>query len=231
VEEATLLMVPGLGLDAEAWEPTIRELVLGGVPPARIVVASLPGYGEPLGTGDSVHPQAAARRLIATSIPPGRRCVLVGHSSSCQVVVHATLLAPEQVTGLFLVGPTTDPRAATWPRLVRRWLATAVHESPGQVPSLWRQYRRTGLRHMFRVMDATRRDRIDLALEQVRCPVVVLRGHHDRIAPEDWCRSLAPTVTLPRGGHMVPLTEGDLVARELRHGYVTSTRSRGPEET
>jgi pimeloyl-ACP methyl ester carboxylesterase len=70
---------------------------------------------------------------------------------------------------------------------------------------------------MLRVMDAARRERIDRTLEDVRCPVQVLRGMHDRIAPEDWCRSLAPSVTLPRGGHMVPLTDGDLVAQEVQH--------------
>ena len=224
MQEPSLLMVPGLGLDAEAWEPTMRELVLGGVPAASIAATTLPGYGQPLGIGDPVHPEDAARRLIETSLPRGQRRVLVGHSSSCQVVVHAALLAPEQVTGLFLVGPTTDPRAATWPRLALRWLATAVHEPPEQVPSLWRQYRRTGLRNMFRVMDAARRDRIQQTLARVRCQVVVLRGPHDRIAPQDWCSSLAPTVTLSRGGHMVPLTDGVLVARELRHGYGASTR-------
>jgi pimeloyl-ACP methyl ester carboxylesterase len=219
VNEPSLLMVPGLGLSAEAWEPTMRELVLGGVPAGSIAAATLPGYGEPRGIGDPVHPEGAARRLIETSLPRGRRCVLVGHSSSCQVVAHAAVLAPDQVTGLLLVGPTTDPRAATWPRLVLRWLATAVHEPPGQIPSLARQYRRTGVRHMLRVMDAARIDRIDRTLGLVRCPVVVLRGPHDRIAPADWCSSLAPTVTLSRGGHMVPLTDGDLVARELRHRY------------
>jgi len=120
------------------------------------------------------------------------------------------------VVGLVLVGPTTDPRAATWPRLAWRWLATAAHETPRQVPSLVRQYRRTGLRHMLRVMDAARHDRIDHTLGRVRCPVQVIRGRHDRIAPEDWCLGLAPSVTLARGGHMVPITDGDLVAGEVR---------------
>ena len=31
----------------------------------------------------------------------------------------------------------------------------------------------------------------------------------------DWAESLAPTCTLPAGGHMVPLTHGPLVAREM----------------
>ena len=57
------------------------------------------------------------------------------------------------------------------------------------------------------------------------CPVLVLRGHHDRICPEDWATELAaaaprPADRAPRavavaGAHMIPLTHGHLVAREL----------------
>lgn len=215
VNPVSFLMVPGLGLGPEDWEPTIRGLVRAGVEPDRITVATLPGYGKPVRVGDPVDPRGAARGLVEAWIPPGQRVVLLGHSASCQVVAHSASLVPERVTGLVLVGPTTDPRAATWPRLVRRWLATAVHETPRQVPSLFRQYRRTGLRHMLRVMDVTRHDSIVATLAEVRCPVRVLRGLHDRIAPADWCGSLGPSLTFATGGHMVPITDGELVAREV----------------
>jgi pimeloyl-ACP methyl ester carboxylesterase len=100
--------------------------------------------------------------------------------------------------------------------MVRRWLATARHERPGQVPTLVRQYHRTTLRTMARAMDAARNDRIDQAIAEVHCPALVVRGPHDRICPPDWAASLAPTETLPVGGHMVPLTHGQLVAPLLR---------------
>jgi pimeloyl-ACP methyl ester carboxylesterase len=153
--------------------------------------------------------------------PPGRqRAVLMGHSASCQVAVHVAALVPDRVEGLVLVGPTTDPRAATWPSLVRRWLATARHEPPRQLPTLLRQYRRTGPWTMARAMDAARRDRIERAITAVVCPVLVLRGVHDSIAPADWTARLATgssrrAVTLAAGGHMVPLTHGGLVAAEI----------------
>lgn len=213
--DVILVMVPGLGLGPEAWQPTIRSLLRAGVDPDDVAVATLPGYGVPVRPGDPVDPQGSARRLLEDRLPAGERVVLLGHSSSCQVVAAVATMVPERVAGLLLVGPTTDPRAATWPRLVRRWLATAVHETPRQVPTLVRQYRRTGLRHMRRVMGVTRHHSIAATLAEVRCPVRVLRGPHDRIAPEDWCRSLGESLTLPRGGHMVPLTHGELVAREV----------------
>jgi pimeloyl-ACP methyl ester carboxylesterase len=217
-------MVPGLGLTSEAWEPTVRSLLREGVGAPSVSVTTLPGYGEPLRPGDPIAPADAARRLLDTSILPGRQYLLLGHSSSCQVVAHAAALAPERVAGLVLVGPTTDPRAATWPRLARRWLANAARETPRQIPRVQRQYRRTTLRAMVRIMDAARRDRIDRTLDAVTCPVRIVRGPHDRIVPEDWCRGLASTVTLPRGAHMVPITDHDLLAHEvLSHlGFVQS---------
>jgi pimeloyl-ACP methyl ester carboxylesterase len=209
-----LALVPGLGLDAAAWEPTTR--CLAG---ARCEVTLLPGYGERAGAGADLRPATLAETLL-TRLPEGR-FVLAGHSASCQVVAHAARLAPDRVTGLFLVGPTTDPRAQGWPRLVRRWLATARHERPGQVPSLVRQYHRTTLAVMARAMDSARKDRIDETLAQVRCPVRVVRGRHDRICPPDWAQALGATDTLAAGGHMVPLTHGDLVA-PLAHRLVGS---------
>jgi pimeloyl-ACP methyl ester carboxylesterase len=155
----------------------------------------------------------------------GSESVLVGHSASCQLVVHAALLAPDIVRGLVLVGPTTDPRAAGWVRLAARWVATAVHEPLWQLPSLIRQYRRTGLATMRRAMDAARHDRIDLSLRDVGTPVLILRGAHDRISPRAWVDLLAEcgpaagasrsAVTLAEGGHMVPLTTGHLIADQL----------------
>src|SRR4051794_12028707 len=118
-------MVPGLGLTAEDWHPTIRSLVTRGVDAAQVDVALLPGYGQPPKVGDPVDPEGLARLLMDTSLRPSDRHVLLGHSSSCQVVVHAAALAPEAVVWLVLVGPTTYPRAATWPRLLWRGLGPA----------------------------------------------------------------------------------------------------------
>lgn len=227
--EPHLLLVPGLGLTAAAWEPTVRELVRRGVDPARVTVMPMRGYGQPLEPDDSTQPRDAARRLLGAAVPPDRECVLIGHSCSCQIVAHAAALAPERVVGLVLVGPTQDPRAEAWPRLAGRWLANAAHETPRQVPSLVRQYRTTTVRSIFRTMDTARHDRIDETLTGVRCPVLVVRGVHDRIAPEDWCRTLGPSVTLPSGAHMVPITDGELLAAEvLRHPALAAPSGRVP---
>ena len=220
-----LRLVPGLGLDEAAWRPTVESL-----PPAwrrDLEVALLPGYGERATRAADLRPAALAEMLLDRWCPPDATVVLAGHSAGCQIVAEAARRRPDRVAGLVLVGPTTDPRARSWSSLARRWLATARHESVGEVPTLLRQYARTGLWTMARAMDAARRDDVRESVRGSRCPVLVVRGPRDRICPADWAGDLAElaghpagnrqsrSVTLAAGAHMVPLTHGPLVAREL----------------
>jgi pimeloyl-ACP methyl ester carboxylesterase len=203
----SVVMVPGLGLGEEACAPTLDRLSWG----ARVV--RLPGYGRAADRDADLAPATLAASLMRALADTPAPVVLVGHSASCQVVAEAAARFPAKVSAVVLIGPTTDPRSASWAGLAQRWLRTACWERPRQVPLLVREYTRTGLRSMLRGMDAARRHRIQEALAPCQVPVLVLRGRHDRIAPEDWCRRLAgEVVTLQAGAHMIPLTHGPEVA-------------------
>jgi pimeloyl-ACP methyl ester carboxylesterase len=211
-----LVAVPGLGLSAAVPRQTFDRL------PHPSEVVELPGFGRPAPRGTALAPDDLARLLLARldALAVGR-AVLLGHSASCQVVAAAAVQDPERAAGLVLVGPTTDPRASSWPALAARWLRTAGHERPGQIPRLVRDYSGTGLASMRRGMGAARRHRIDRALAAVRCPVLVVRGPHDRIAPQDWAAALAAVTphgrvrTLPAGSHMVPITHPAALATAI----------------
>jgi pimeloyl-ACP methyl ester carboxylesterase len=211
-----LVAVPGLGLSAAVPRHALDRL------PQASTVVEMPGFGRPAPRGAALHPDHLAGLLLARldELAVGT-AVLMGHSASCQIVAAAAARSPERVAGLVLVGPTTDPRASGWPTLAARWLRTAAHERPGQVPQLVHDYTRTGLGGMLRGMDAARHDRIDHALAAVRCPVLVVRGRRDRIAPQDWTEVLAATAptgraqTLAAGGHMVPITHPVALANAL----------------
>ncbi|MBC9735571.1 alpha/beta fold hydrolase [Nocardioides marmotae] len=205
--------MPGLGLRPTAWEPTLEALGR----PSRTVL--LPGYGVRRRRGEEVAPAALGRALVDRLEAADGPVVLLGHSAGAQVAAHAAALAADRVVGLVLVGPSTDPRARSWPALLGRWLRTAGHEPPRQLPVLAWSYARTGPLHGVRTMEAARHDDLQRTLGGVRCPVLVLRGPHDRICPADWAERLvaaAPagsrTETLPVGAHMVPLTHGPQVA-------------------
>ena len=213
-----VLFVPGLGLGAEAWHPTVTAL--SG---AAGEVALLPAFGSRPEPKDALTPAALgdvlADRWLADRQSPA---VLVGHSASCQLVARAAAARPDAVSALVLVGPTTDPRARSWPALVQMWLRTAAHETPRQVPMLLRLYSRNGLGHMLRAMDAARSNDIRQSLAALDCPVLVVRGPHDRICPEEWAQHLASlgaagsrAVNLRAGAHMVPITHGPDLAEAI----------------
>ena len=179
-------------------------------------MVTLPSMGLPAaaadGAGLTVEDQAT--RLLGL-LPDDADLLLVGHSAGCSVVVEAARRS-HRVGGLVLVGPTTDPAAATWPRMAVQWLRTASHERLWEAGVLGPQYRATGVRSMLRGMDAMRHYRTDIGLAAARPPTRIVRGSHDRIAPEAWCDDLARScgasvLTVAGAGHMVPLTHPQAV--------------------
>lgn len=206
---AMVVFVPGLGLDGRAWTAVRRELV------GDSVVVVVPSMGGPAPRGTELCVERQGERLLA-ALPRGRRVVLVGHSASCPVVVEAARRTTDAV-GLVLVGPVTDPRARTWPRMLSQWLRTAAHEHLWEAGPLAPQYRRTGLATMVRGMNAVRQYRTDRALKGLSVPVHIIRGERDRIATQAWCNELAGMATsrvtaVDGAAHMVPLTHPRVVA-------------------
>ena len=210
-----LVAVPGLGLSV-----AVVRRALDRLPGVARTVVLLPAFGHRAPRMKDVAPESLADLLLA-DLPTHIPVVLIGHSASCQIVAEVALREPDRVAGLVLVGPTTDPRAATWPGLVRRWLRTAAHEHSSQIPLLVRAYARTGLVSMARGMDAARRHRLDRTLAGVTCPVLVVRGRADAICPADWAAALAAAApqgsveTLPAGAHMVPVTHPEALAARI----------------
>jgi pimeloyl-ACP methyl ester carboxylesterase len=121
-EPPVAVFIPGLGLDARSWE-AIRHLLRG-----QSTVVLLPSMGHRAARRPDLRVERQAQRLLA-AMPPGQRSVLVGHSASCPVVVEAAARSND-VVGLVLVGPVTDPRAQSWPRMLGQWLRVASMSDP-----------------------------------------------------------------------------------------------------
>jgi pimeloyl-ACP methyl ester carboxylesterase len=200
------LLVPGLGLD-ERSSSRVRERL-----PADVVL--LPGMGL-RGPVPPLEELAAALRARLGEGP----VLLVGHSQSCQVVTAAA--GDPRVTGLVLLGPTTDPRLRSATGLARRWVATAVRERWPHALLALPQWLRTGPRAMRQLWAVASPDRIDARLRTVRLPVTVVRGTRDRLCPHDWAAAVAAAapdgrlVELPGAAHLTPMTHPRQVAALL----------------
>ena len=203
-----VVLVPGLGLGPESYAKTVEHLI------TSYLVVTLPGYGEPAGAREDLHPQALGAALVEKIRD---RSVLVGHSASCQIVVEAAIRQPELAHALVLVAPTGDIRMSSWMDRAVRWLGSAVPESPKLIRVVTPQYARTTLSSIARAGEAARRHDLAAAITQVRVPVVIVRGKHDLLSTAEFTERLAglshgEARTLDTGGHIPVVTNGPEVA-------------------
>jgi pimeloyl-ACP methyl ester carboxylesterase len=93
---------------------------------------------------------------------------------------------PDLVAALILVGPTTDPAAATMTGQVRRLLRDPPHEDWRQAPILARDLRDARPRRIIATLRHAVEDHIAPKLPGIGVPTLLVRGEFDPIAPAPW---------------------------------------------
>lgn len=181
-------VLPGLGLPAYAV-PTVRAVAAAG---AECVLLDLPGFGEPgppaVASNVEAVGRAAAQWLRRRG--PGRKVVLLGHSTGAQAALHAALRIQQSLphAALVLAGPTFMPP-------MRR---------PGPlVLTTPRAYREDSLRELrvlpalarggTRVLGMLRSGMLDAPEQRIvrlRLGVTLTAGTADAFAPRWWLHLL-----------------------------------------
>jgi len=204
------ILLHGLAVSHRYLMPTARLL-----DSRSVYVPDLAGFGlsdKPstvLGVGG--HADTIAALLDTLGTPPA---ALLGNSFGCQIAVELALRRPDLVAALILVGPTTDPTAATARGQLGRLLRDLPHEDWRQTPILAADIRDAGPRRILRTLRYAVNDHIDAKLPALRVPTLLLRGSRDRIAPQMWldrAAALIPgarTLTVDRAAHNVVTTAG-----------------------
>jgi 2-hydroxy-6-oxonona-2,4-dienedioate hydrolase len=190
-----LVLVHGLGMMSDYWEPTARLLAAAGF---HVLAPDLPGFGGSDGAraAESVEAQAAATARFADLLELGP-AVYFGHSLSCQTVLQLAADRPERVRALVLVAPTGEGGAVRAIREVGRLARDAFREQLRLVVLATASYLRAGpLRFLRTWLAGTRHDPLAL-VARVRCPVLVVVGSEDPVVPLAFARELA--ARLPRG--------------------------------
>jgi pimeloyl-ACP methyl ester carboxylesterase len=202
-----VVCVHGAGVSSRELRPLVADL--GAYVPAWTV--DLPGFGQsakpayPLGL--TALADALADWLEAEDLPPA---CLAGCSFGCQLAVDVAVRYPERVCSLVLIGPTVDPVARSWPRLIGRWMRNSRREDPRMAPLNVADYREAGFRQVLTSFTAAMRDRVEDKLPYVAVPTLVVRGEYDRLVPQEWAEEVtrltpsARLVVVPGMPHMIP---------------------------
>ncbi|MER7246471.1 alpha/beta hydrolase [Kribbella sp. NPDC000426] len=205
---APVVLVPGLGLGPESYARTVEHLVT----PYHVV--TLPGYGEPAGAREDLHPRALA---VALAEKIRERSVLVGHSASCQIIVELAVRYPELTHALVLAAPSGDARMSSWVDRAVRLFGSAIPDAPKLVRTVTPQYARTTLPTIARAGEASRHHDLAGVISRVKAPVLIVRGKHDLLSTAEWVQRLAELShgearTLDTGAHMPVVTNGPELA-------------------
>ncbi|GIF37485.1 alpha/beta fold hydrolase [Actinoplanes xinjiangensis] len=211
------VLLHGLAVSHRYLMPTARHL-----DGRSVFVPDLPGFGLSgrLRTVVDVGGHAATIAALLDRLGTGP-AALVGHSFGCQVAVELATRRPDLVTSLVLVGPTTDPAAATSAAQLRRLARDLLHDDWRQTPILAADIRDAGPRRILRTLRHAVTDRIDAKLPTIRVPVLLVRGGLDPITPAAWLEraaSITPyarTLTIDGAAHNAATTAGPRLAAAI----------------
>jgi pimeloyl-ACP methyl ester carboxylesterase len=132
--------------------------------------------------------------------------VLAGHSTGAQVAVRVAQQCPDRVHALALAGPTFPPELRRWATLVPQIARTATHEQPGEVLAVLPEYAR-GRSRVLTLLRSALDDAPEDGVRRITCPITVVTGEQDGVAPAAWAETLARgrLFVLP-GAHNTPFT-------------------------
>ncbi|HEX2191573.1 MAG TPA: alpha/beta hydrolase [Acidimicrobiales bacterium] len=204
---STVVLLHGI-VSSRYLVPTARQLAGS----CTVVAPDMPGFGRTPGrtplaiseTADVVATWMAASGLEGSTV--------VGHSVGAQTAADLAARHPGTVGALVLVGPTVDRQARSVPSLVRRWTANARDEPLSFNALAAYELAEIGPARMLGSLRHAVDDVIEDKLPAVACPVLLVRGERDRIAPQEWLdelqrrRSDAGVSVLSQAAHTVVYT-------------------------
>jgi pimeloyl-ACP methyl ester carboxylesterase len=235
----TLVFVHGAANDHSVWALQSRYFAHHG---RNVLAVDLPGHGR-TGGEPPASVEAAAQWLVALlDTLPVAPVGLVGHSLGALVVLEAAGRHPERIARIALLGPAAPMPVAEVLldaaeandhvafELITGWSFSAAHQLGGNpLPGVWM----TG--NAQRLMERSRPGVLhaDLlachryagglsAAASVRCPVLLIVGQRDLMAPAKNAAALSAAlsdcrvVTVPDCGHSLMSEAPDAVLDALR---------------
>lgn len=211
-----VVLLHGIGMTHRSFEG-LQALLAGTMP---VISFDLPGFGATSKPGRALtvadHAEAVDGALQRLGV--GRR-VLVGHSMGTQFAIEQAIRRPDEVAGIVLIAPVVDTRRRNLPAQARDLALDTLREPPWANAWVLTDHVRGGPGWYLVTLKAMFDYDTEARTALTRCPVVVVRGEHDPVAREPWCRRLSSAapdggvlVTVPGHAHVVPLTAPERIA-------------------
>jgi pimeloyl-ACP methyl ester carboxylesterase len=115
---------------------------------------------------------------------------VVGHSLGAQVAADLAARHPDLASHIALAGPTVDQRSRSVGAQLARWFANAPTEPPAFNALATYEVAEIGPARMLRSFRLAVDDAIEDKLLDIGCPVLLVRGERDRVAPQRWLEEL-----------------------------------------
>ncbi|CAN5544136.1 hypothetical protein BH20VER1_BH20VER1_19050 [soil metagenome] len=189
-----VVLVHGWGMSSAYWLPTAELLAAE----FAVYAPDLPGHGRsdtPLAPFDIRYLARVLFRWMNTM--ELEEVTLVGHSMGCQIALEAALQDPARISRLVLIGLSSDPEGRTAADQFRRLVGGSVHERLALGGHSARDLLRVG-RRLVPHFGFMMRDHPEEKLPHITQPVMLVRGEHDRIAPQRWVDEAAQLLRTPR---------------------------------
>lgn len=216
---AAYLLVHGYGVTSWYMRPLAAELA----PSGRVLMPTLPGWRgsqrprRPLDVEELA--DVLADWIRSESLAP---LVVVGNSFGCQVAAELAARHPDLVRGLVLTGPTVEPNARSFTRMVLRLAVDTSREPIRLAGILSVDYTAFGPKNWIGTGRIAIRHRIEDVLPRVGVPTLIVRGSRDALLSRAWadrCTALVPDASfaeIPGAAHAVNYNSPTQVAGLIR---------------
>ncbi|MFT4235036.1 MAG: alpha/beta hydrolase [Microbacterium sp.] len=210
--ERPFVLLHGIGMGRSVYVDLVSHLQ------GRVIGIDLPGFGEAPEPERTLTMERHADLVAAFLRHHGiAEAVVIGHSMGSQIAAELAARHAPLVAGLVLAGPTVNSASRTVLAQARYLLVDLLGERPEVLWRGGREYLRGGP-HLARKIRATVSHRPEQTYPRIACPVLVLRGERDPLAPLEWCRSIVDAVgqgrleEIPDHGHGTLISDAALAA-------------------
>jgi 2-hydroxy-6-oxonona-2,4-dienedioate hydrolase len=117
--------------------------------------------------------------------------VVIGVSLGAQVAAAVARRHSELCAAAVLASPIVEPSRRTWPRQLMRWQAEQATQSMRLKGIQVADYAACGPRRPLHTFTHAMRYRIEDAVPEIECPVLVVRGTRDPLVSHEWAAELA----------------------------------------